>query len=376
MVATNLLRLAILGAAFLFSTGGAAIKATSLSNVELAAARSGVAAGVLLLVAPGWRVFWRPDTLLVGVGDAAVMVLFVTSNKLTTAANAIFLQSTAPIYVLVLAPWLLGERNRRSDYALTAVLLAGAALFFVGDELPLRTAPQPQLGNWFAVAAGFCWACTLVGLRWLARRSTQPGENLAGSAAIAGNLMAFAACAPLALPVAEVSHRDLLIVLYLGVFQIALAYLLMTRALRGLPAIEISLLLLVEPVLNSFWAWRVHGEAPGRGKVGLSRAHRFDAPIVERQIGQNGRGRVDGPSGRDREHRRGEVRIVVQLDLIRGSGSGPGEDRRGRAHEARVFRREPVRRREEGHGRARAGIVGRARVVEAPDPVVVGDPFG
>ena len=260
---TNLLRLAILGAALFFSTGGAAIKATSLSNVELAAGRSGVAAAVLLLLVPSWRVFWRPSTLLVGAGYAAVMVLFVTSNKLTTAANAIFLQSTAPIYVLVLAPWLLGERNRRSDYALTLALIAGAAMFFVDVEAPVHTAPQPQLGNWLAVAAGFCWACTLVGLRWLARRSTRSGENLAGSAAVAGNLLAFAICAPLALPIAQISRVDLLLVLYLGIFQIGLGYLLMTRALRGLPAIEISLLLLIEPVLSTFWAWLAHLELPG-----------------------------------------------------------------------------------------------------------------
>jgi drug/metabolite transporter (DMT)-like permease len=260
---TNLLRLAILGAAFLFSTGGAAIKATTLSNVELAAARSGVAALVLLLLAPGWRVFWRPGTLLVGAGYATVMVLYVAANKLTTAANTIFLQSTAPIYVLVLAPWLLGEKNRRSDYALAVALLAGLGMFFVGAETPVRTAPQPQLGNLVAVVAGFCWACTLLGLRGLARRSAQPGEDLAGSAVVAGNVLAFAVCAPLAFPIPEVSRVDLLLVLYLGVFQIGLAYLLLTRALRGLPAIEISLLLLIEPVLNTFWAWWVHGEKPG-----------------------------------------------------------------------------------------------------------------
>jgi drug/metabolite transporter (DMT)-like permease len=79
----------------------------------------------------------------------------------------------------------------------------------------------------------------------------------------AGNLLAFAVCAPLALPITQISHVDLLLVLYLGIFQIGLGYLLMTRALRGLPAIEISLLLLIEPVLSSFWAWLVHREEPG-----------------------------------------------------------------------------------------------------------------
>ncbi|MGH7532812.1 MAG: EamA family transporter, partial [Gemmatimonadales bacterium] len=103
-------RLEIAGAALLFSTGGAVIKATSFSGWQLAGLRSLVAAVVVLLLLPAARRGWTWRTLLVAVAYAACLILSVTANKLTTAANTIFLQSTGPIYILLLAPWLLKER--------------------------------------------------------------------------------------------------------------------------------------------------------------------------------------------------------------------------------------------------------------------------
>ena len=140
-------RLLILGAAFLFSTGGAAIKAVSLSAWQVASFRSGVAALALLLVLPRSRRFWQPRLLVVGAAYAATMILFVAGNKLTTAANTIFLQSTAPIYLLLLGPWLLKEPVRRSDWAFTASLAAGMALFFIGTEPAQATAPRDTTGS-------------------------------------------------------------------------------------------------------------------------------------------------------------------------------------------------------------------------------------
>ena len=128
-------RLQVLAAALLFSTGGAAIKACDLSSWQIASFRCGIAAVVILIVLPGARRNWGPRTLLVGVAYAATMILFVIANKLTTAANTIFLQGTAPLYLLLLGPWLLGERTRRSDLVFTALLLGGMVLFFVFEEL-------------------------------------------------------------------------------------------------------------------------------------------------------------------------------------------------------------------------------------------------
>jgi DME family drug/metabolite transporter len=252
----------VLVAALLFSTGGVAIKATALTSWQVAGLRSGVAALGLALLIPAWRRVWRLDALVVGLAYAATLVLYVTANKLTTAANSIFLQSTAPIYVLLLGPRLLGERARPADLVFAAVLAAGLALFFVGSEPPNATAPDPITGNLLAAAAGVAWALTILGLRWLGRRSG-PSDDPSGIAVVSGNLIAFVACAPWALPVVGAEPLDWAVIAYLGLFQIGLAYVFLTRGVRQLPAVEVSLLLLLEPVLSPIWAWWVHGEQSG-----------------------------------------------------------------------------------------------------------------
>src|SRR5207245_2631869 len=140
-------------AALLFSSGGAAIKASSFSSWQVAAFRSGVAALVLWLVLPAARKGWTWRTMFIGVAYAATLILFVLANRLTTAANAIFLQATAPIYVLLLGPWLLHERVRRSDILYIAAVALGLALFFAGSETAVASAPDPARGNLLALAS-------------------------------------------------------------------------------------------------------------------------------------------------------------------------------------------------------------------------------
>jgi DME family drug/metabolite transporter len=256
-------RLMILGAALLFSTGGAAIKGTALTGWQVAGFRSGIAALTLLLLMPAWRRWWHPRALVLGGAYAVTLILYVLANKLTTAANTIFLQNTAPLYVLLLGPLLLGERTRRSDLAFVGILFGGMLLFFVGVEPPLATAPDPVRGNWLALLSGFTWAVTLIGLRWLGRGDGDRESSWSGSAVVAGNLIACVVCLPMALPLAGTQPTDWGVVLYLGVFQIGLAYVLMMRGVQRVPALEVSMLLILEPVLNAVWAWLVHGETPG-----------------------------------------------------------------------------------------------------------------
>lgn len=253
-------RLAAISAALCFSTGGAAIKATRLDGFQVASFRSAVAASVILVCLPAARTRWSWRALCVGLAYASTMVLFVTSNKLTTVANTIFLQSSAPLYVLLLSPWLLGERVRRSDLAYMALLAAGLGLFFVGVRAPDRLAPHPLLGNVLAAVAGLSWALTVFGLRWIGQREPERGG---ARAVLLGNVLAFVGCLPFALPVAGVRATDVAVVGYLGVIQIGLAYFLLMRAVEHVPALEASLLLLIEPVLSPVWAWLIHGEAPG-----------------------------------------------------------------------------------------------------------------
>ena len=253
----------MIGAAALFSTGGAAIKGTDFSGVrgalEVAAWRSGVAAAVVALVMPSARRGWTWRTWAVGAAYAATVVLFVLANKQTTSANAIFLQSAAPLYVLLAGVFLLHERARLADVGVMVVLLAGLALCVTGTGGAVDTAPDPALGNMFALASGVTWAATLLGLRWLARGGASNG---AGAAVIVGNLLAFAVAAPFALPPSG-DGKDWALILYLGIAQIAIAYLLLTAAVRVVAAFEVSLLLLVEPALNPVWSWVFLDETPG-----------------------------------------------------------------------------------------------------------------
>ncbi|MFP5286055.1 MAG: DMT family transporter [Thermoanaerobaculia bacterium] len=256
-------RLRVLAAAALFSSGGAAIKAASLNAWQVAGFRSVVAAAALLLMMPESRRRPPLKVLLVGVAYALTMMLFVLSNKLTTSASAIFLQSTAPLHVLLLSPWLLGERVRRADLVYMGVLALGLASFFVGLDPVSATAPNPWLGNVLATLSGVTWALTVMGLRAMGRG----GEDWGPASAVWGNVTAALVCLPLALPVESSRPVDWLVIAYLGVFQIALAYVFLIRGIRHVPALEASLLLLLEPMLNPIWAWMAHGERPGAWSI-------------------------------------------------------------------------------------------------------------
>jgi drug/metabolite transporter, DME family len=252
-------------AAALFSTGGAAIKAADFTGWQTAGLRSGIASLAILLIAPAARRGWSLRAVLVGFAYAACLTLFVLSNRLTTAANTIFLQSTAPLYLLILSPWLLKEPIRRQDLGFMAAVGVGLALFFVSADTPVATAPDPMRGNILALISGFCWALTMCGLRWLGAGDGTHGSPMA--AVVSGNLTAFLVALPMALPLGSHGATDWTVVIYLGVFQIAVAYVLVTSGLRYIPAIEASLILLIEPVLNPVWAWLFQGERPGAWAV-------------------------------------------------------------------------------------------------------------
>jgi len=255
-------RIQVLGAALLFSTGGTLIKAISLTGWQVACLRSGIAAVFLFVALRNRSRILRPGILLVGLAYAITLISFVNANKLTTAANTIFLQATAPIYLLLLGPWILKEKIRLSDLAFSAVLALGLVLFFVGVAEPQVTAPDPFKGNLIGALAGLGWAVTILGLRWLGR-SEGKDKEAAGTAAIAGNVIACLLCLPMALPFAAGQPQDWALVAFLGMFQIGLAYVFLTRAVGRVPAMEVSLLLLLEPVASTVWAWLFHGERPG-----------------------------------------------------------------------------------------------------------------
>ncbi len=255
-------RLQLVLAAVCFSTAGAAIKWCAFGASQIAAFRALVAALAIVVLIPDARRRWSGRVVLVGGAYAAAGLLFVFANKLTTAANTVFLQATNPLFVVALAPWLLRERVRAADLRFMGVLGAGLALLFVGGGRHFATAPDPLLGNVFAAGSAVAWAFTVTGYRWLARVGAGDHGPIAGAAAC-GNLIVFLVCLPGALPLAAGRSVDWLIVMYLGVFQLGLAYVFLSRAITRVPALEASLFLLVEPVLSPVWAWLAHGETPG-----------------------------------------------------------------------------------------------------------------
>ena len=250
--------------AFFFSTGGVTIKAVGLDGFRLAGLRAGAAVLAILVILPAARSLGTWRTWMVGLAYAVTALLFVHANQSTTAANSTFLQATSPIYILLMGPLLLKERLVPKDLAYLAVIALGMVLFFLGSEPALRTAPRPFFGNLLAAISGLTWALTIVGMRWLGRGTAAggptSGRGTAASAALCGNVILFGAMLPWILSGPAPKPLDWLLLAYLGTFQIGFAYLFITGAVGRLSALEASLLLILEPVLNPLWAYLIHGE--------------------------------------------------------------------------------------------------------------------
>ena len=237
--------------AALFASGGTLLKLCAFPPLERAGIRAAIAALTIFALLPAARRWPTGRMLLLAPAYFGATVLFVVANSLTTAANAIFLQSAAPLWIVLFGPWLLHERPTRRDFVTLLGVGAGMALFFVAPTEVQATAPNPRLGDWFAVASGVSYALLLLGLRKLSK-----GDDQAQCAAIAwGNALTFPA------PIAG-SAQDWLVIVVLGVFQVGLAYTILVRTIQHVPAMRASLVMMVEPVLNSLLAWLVHGERP------------------------------------------------------------------------------------------------------------------
>jgi DME family drug/metabolite transporter len=247
--------LLVLGAAILWSTGGLFIKATSLSAIELSFGRSLLAAITIAIVTRREGFGLNRVSAITSILYAALLLLFVLATKLTTAANAIFLQYTAPVYVLILEPLFYKERFRRRDLITVAACVGGMTLFFVG-----KLRPQDVDGNLLALASGVCFA-----LFFLLLRHSKAGNVNRASSAIYGNLIVVVICAPAFFGAARrgISAPDLARISYLGIIQIGCAYLLFTQAMaRGLRSLDASIVGYIEPVLNPIWVFLFIGERP------------------------------------------------------------------------------------------------------------------
>lgn len=254
--------LRVLCAGLLFATGGALIKACDFPSLQRAGLRAAFAAITIFALLPAARRRLDARILLLFPAYFAATCLFVVANTLTTAANAIFLQSTAPLWLIVFGPLLLGERATRRDLGVLAGIAVGMALCFVAPTAASAKAPEPVLGDAIALGSGVGYALLLLGVRWLSRR-----ERGAGAAAIAwGNALtcplAFALMPLIGQSPALGTPIEWLTIGVLGVFQVGLAYVLLAGAMAQVAAVRASLLLMVEPALNPVITFLAHGEAP------------------------------------------------------------------------------------------------------------------
>jgi DME family drug/metabolite transporter len=282
-------KLYIMLGALLFSTGGVAIKASTLTGWQLSCFRSLAAGFALLILLPAARRGWTWRSFVVAVPFAATFTLFTLANKYTTAANAIFLQDTAPLYILLLSPFLLGERIRQRDLFLMAALVIGLGLIFASTREATLSASNPQLGDVLALVSGLTWAFTVLGLRWIAVRAERHEEE-PSTVVVAGCFLASAFAVLFAFPVENASTGNWLIIGYLGIFQIGIAYVFIAEGVRRVRALELSLLLLVEPVFSPVWVWFFLGESPAElaiaggavviGATALHAVRKDDALIV------------------------------------------------------------------------------------------------
>ena len=244
----------VLAAAILWSTGGLFIKWVTLSGLELSFGRS-------LLAAITVAIFTRREgfglnlvTALASLLYAALLLLFVLATKETTAANAIFLQYTAPVYLLIFEPLFYKEKFRSRDLIVVIFCVLGMSLFFVG-----KLRPQDVTGNLLALGSGFCFACYFLLLRHTKARAVNRASSV-----IYGNLLLVIIAAPAALKVLpHISKFDAAGIVYLGVVQIGIAYTLFTLAMaRGVRSLDAGIVGYVEPVLNPIWVFLAIGERP------------------------------------------------------------------------------------------------------------------
>ena len=242
--------LSIVIAALLWSTGGIGIKAVADPALKVTFYRSIFAAIALFVIfRRDVRIQWSPAFAIAIISYGACLTTFVTATKWTTAANAIFLQYAGVIWVLLLSPLVLREPMRRRDVIAIAVALGGMALFFVG-----KFEPRGMAGNAMALFSSVFFAMMILALRF---------ETHASRAAVTwGNVLLSLALLPFVAHDLSLTTTSLFALLFLGVFQIGLAYAFFVHGLRHVTATEASLTGMLEPVANPIWVLLFLGERP------------------------------------------------------------------------------------------------------------------
>jgi len=250
----------VLIAVLMWSTGGVLIKLTSLDAYQLTFFRSFLAAVTVLILTRKSGLRINAFGAITSVIYAVLLFLFVWATKHTTAANAIFLQYTAPIYILIFAPFIIGERFHWRDLVTIIFCIGGMSLFFVG-KLELND----YWGNFAALVSGIFLGLYIM----LLRHPRALGMNSV-IAVIYGNFVLALLCLPSgigALP--TLTLPDGLLVSALGIFQIGLSYMLFIKGVTaGTRPLDASIIGFFEPILNPVWVFLFYGEQPSKWAIG------------------------------------------------------------------------------------------------------------
>jgi drug/metabolite transporter (DMT)-like permease len=242
--------LAVFITAILWSSGGLFIKLISLNAMQLSFFRCLIAAVVFAIIFRKKLLVVNGFTFLNAAFYAIVLTTFVIATKTTTAANAIFLQSTAPIYVLIFEPLINKTKYDKLNIITIAVCFIGMIFFFLGE-----LSPGDLEGNLVALVSGITFASFFLGMRKNAKEYQQ-------SSIFYGNIFVALICIPFILDLKPLSFNDIWMVTFLGVFQIAIAYAFFTYGLKRILAVEASIISMFEPVLNPVWVMIGYGEIP------------------------------------------------------------------------------------------------------------------
>jgi drug/metabolite transporter, DME family len=242
--------LAVLIAAILWSTGGMFIKLITLDAMQLSFFRSVLAAAVFYLLFKKELLSVNGFTFVNAGLYAAILILFVIATKMTTAANAIFLQYTAPIYVLIFEPLINKTKFQKINVITIIVCFTGMTLFFMGE-----LDPGHFQGNIIALLSGLAFAAFLIGMR-----KNKPQYQF--PSIFYGNIFIAVICLSSLFYIESFSVSDLWMVSFLGIFQIGIAYAIFSYGLKRVYAVEASLISMIEPVLNPVWVYLGYGEVP------------------------------------------------------------------------------------------------------------------
>jgi drug/metabolite transporter (DMT)-like permease len=240
--------------ALLWSSGGILIKMVDWNPAAIAGARSAIAAIVIFAFRRRMHFNWGFAQLGGAICYSGTVILFVTATKLTTAANAILLQYTAPIYVALFSYWLLRERITRSDLFTIAAAFGGMILFFL-DNL----SKGGLWGNIIAILSGIAFAGTALFLR--KQKDHSPLESV-----FLGNILTFLIGIPF-MTGSTPGTKGWFGLTLLGVFQLGCSYILYAEAIKHVTALEGILIPILEPILNPVWVFLMIGEKPGHWAI-------------------------------------------------------------------------------------------------------------